>query len=393
MKRVLIAHPYRHVGGPDTFVINIVRALSVRGWRFWIVTPVARPLGEALRALGAEIVIEPRLATLPRTVAPARLAAHVREMSQVGRMVRELVGTHDLRVVHGVHETMWGLLRSVRQTPAGRVASVHGLRFTSPRWAGKANTRLLAQSTERIICVSNVVREVFLRWGVAAQKLALVPSSVDLTRFRPDVSGAEIRRELGIPLDAPLVGTVGSVDERKGQAYFLDACPTIVASHPAVRFVIVGHTDGGSPVQTGYFNHLRAKAATLGLDGRLTFVPARADMPQVMAALDILVQPSLTEAGPRAPLEAMATGRPVVGTRIEGTAEEVVDGETGVLVPPADSAALATAIDALLRDRARSLRLGRAGRARVQQCYSLDATANLIEETYDAAAADARAGR
>ena len=393
MKRVLIAHPYRHVGGPDTFVANIVRALGGRGWQFWILTPVSRPLTDALRALGADVVIEPRLATLPRTIAPARLAAHVREMGQVGRTVRGLIDAHDIGVVHGVHETMWGLLRSVRQTLAGRVASVHGLRFTSPRWAGRANTRLLAEAADRIICVSNVVRTVFLEWGVPVGKLALVPSSVDLGRFRPDVSGADVRRELGIPPDAPLIGTVGSVDERKGQAYFLDACPTLAAKHPALRFVIVGHTDGGSPAHAEYLAQLRAKASRLGLDDRLQFVPARADMPQVMAALDVLVQPSLTEAGPRAPLEAMATGRPVVGTRVEGLAEEVIDGETGVLVPPADSAALGAAIDDLLRDRDRRHRLGLAGRARVERFYSLDATADLIEHTYEAAAADARAAR
>ena len=82
-----------------------------------------------------------------------------------------------------------------------------------------------------------------------------------------------------------------------------------------------------------------------------------------MAALDILVQPSLTEAGPRAPLEAMAMMRPVVGTRVEGTAEEIVEGETGILVEPRDGIALARAVSALLDDPVRRERMGRAGRA------------------------------
>ena len=101
-----------------------------------------------------------------------------------------------------------------------------------------------------------------------------------------------------------------------------------------------------------------------------------------MAALDVLVQPSLTEAGPRAPLEAMAMGRPVVGTRVEGTAEEVVDGETGILVEPREGPALAHAIAALLDDPPRRIRMGRAGRARVEKFYSLETTADLIQGVY-----------
>jgi glycosyltransferase involved in cell wall biosynthesis len=122
------------------------------------------------------------------------------------------------------------------------------------------------------------------------------------------------------------------------------------------------------------------------LNGRLTFVPARADVPEIMAALDILVQPSLTEAGPRAPLEAMAMARPVVGTRVGGTAEEIVDGETGVLVPSAQAEPLARAIATLLDSPVERRRLGRAGRARVERYYSLASTADLIERVYQDAA-------
>jgi glycosyltransferase involved in cell wall biosynthesis len=109
-----------------------------------------------------------------------------------------------------------------------------------------------------------------------------------------------------------------------------------------------------------------------------------------MAALDVLVQPSLTEAGPRAPLEAMAMARPVVGTRVEGLAEEVVEGATGLLVPPRDARALAVAIDTLLDDPARRARMGQAGRARVERFYSLDTTAETVAALYrDAANAHA----
>jgi glycosyltransferase involved in cell wall biosynthesis len=349
-----------------------------------------RPLSATLRQLGATVIKTPTLSTLPRTLGPVRLGRYALGVRTVVRTIRDLVERHDIEVVHGVHETMWGVLLGLWRVPVGRVVSVHGLRFASPAWAGRLNTRLLAASAERIICVSETVRAVFRRWNVPDVQLALVPSSVDLDRFRPEISGAAIRREFAIPPGAPVIGTVGSVDERKGQIHLVEACRLIRGRHPALRCLIVGYTNEGPAAQVEYLRLLRARATALGLDGSVTFVPAREDVPEVIAALDILVQPSLTEAGPRAPLEAMAMARPVVGTRVGGTAEEIVDGETGVLVPPGVAGPLAEAISGLLDAPDERRRLGQAGRVRVEQRYSLAATADLIERIYREAASVAR---
>jgi glycosyltransferase involved in cell wall biosynthesis len=250
---------------------------------------------------------------------------------------------------------------------------------------------MLSAEADRIICVSDVVRRAFLGRHVPPRKLSLVPSSVDLGCFRPGVSGLAFRRELGIEPETPLVGTVGSVDERKGHLYFLDACATLHERCPAARFVIVGHAGSNGPsAQVEFLRQLKDRAEALALNQCLSFLPARQDVPEVMAALDILVQPSLTEAGPRAPLEAMAMERPVVGTRVEGTAEEVVDGETGILVNARDSKALAEAVGSLLGNPELRQRMGRAGRARVEQHYSLATTADLIENVYESAVMDHR---
>lgn len=381
--RVLIVHPYRHVGGPDRFVTNLVRALAAVGWKFWVMVPEERSIAAALRDLGASVFVEPELQTLPRTASPIRLARYVSAIRTVGRSARAVVARHEITTIHGVHETMWPVLRATHAMPARRVLSVHGLRFATPAWAGYVNTRMVAAASDRIICVSAVVRALFLRWRVPEHKLALVPSSVDLEQFRDDVRGDRFRSEIGIPCDAPLIGTVGSVDERKGLSFFVEACARLSPRHPDARFVIVGcPSEQGPPAQRDYTTELKSQAQALGLNGRLTFVAARSNVPEVMAALDLLVQPSLTDAGPRAPLEAMAMNRAVVGSRVEGIAEEVVDGETGVLVEPRNSAALADAIEALLWDTSLRERMGKAGRARVEKLYSLKTTARLLQDVY-----------
>lgn len=389
--RVLVVHPYHGVGGPDTFVVNLVRALSPRGVHFSVLLSMERPLASTLRDLGADVIIDRALETLPRALSPVRLAVHFSRAGRIASLIRARIRRDGTQVVHGMHETTWTVLWRLRSSGVARVASVHGLRFLTPRWVGWLNTRLLDGSTDRLICVSDTVRQAFLRAGVAPAKLDLVRSSVDLARFRLDISGLAVRAELGIPADAPLVGAVGSIDERKGQMYFIEAVAEAATRHPALRAVMVGSPrPDGPPAQVAYLAELRRRASSLGLDGRLIFVGARADVPHVMAALDVLVQPSLTEAGPRAPLEAMAMARPVVGTRVEGLAEEVVAGETGLLVPPRDSSALAQAIGALIDDPARRARMGQAGRARVERLYSLDTTAETVAALYrDAAGAHA----
>ncbi len=389
MKRAVIVHPYRHVGGPDTFVTNVVKILRLRGWQAWVVVGIDRPLSAVLRGLGATVVVVPELSTLPRSLSPLHLVSYLARTRKVTAVVRDLVERHAINVVHGVHETMWSVLRGLRRTGAGLVVSVHGLRFASPAWAGRVNTRLLAGSADRIICVSQVVRQVFRGWGVTDEQLSLMPSSVDLDRFSPGVSGDAVRRELGIPLDAVLAGTVGSIDERKGQVYFVDACGLLRRRNPLFRAVVVGHTEGAPAAPGSYLDLLRARSSALELDGCLQFVPARSDVPAVMAALDVLVQPSLTEAGPRAPLEAMAMSRPVVGTRVGAIPEEVVEGETALLVPPADAASLADAISRLIDAPHLRAELGRAGRKRVERHFSLTATAETVERVYDEAAARA----
>jgi glycosyltransferase involved in cell wall biosynthesis len=343
-----------------------------------------RPLAATLRTFGATVEFESGLEMLPRSLSPVRQFQHFRRARIAARRARQIASRDGVRVVHVVHESMWSLLSGLGGAGLARIVSVHGLRFTSPAWAGWLNARLLHATSDRIICVSDVVRQAFLQRGLPDQHLALVPSSVDLSKFHAGVSGHEFRQSINVPDDALLVATVGSVDERKGNIYFIEACGLLKSSHPHLRFAIVGVPPAGQETAAArYFEQLQARSHSLNLDDRLSFVPMRTDVPNIMAGIDLLAQPSLTEAGPRAPLEAMAMAKPVVGTTIEGTREEVVDGATGVLVEPCDPVALANAIAMLADDCELRARMGRAGRVRVENSYSLDSTATLIEQLYN----------
>jgi len=161
--RALIIHPYRQCGGPDTYLRDLVRSMSSRGTRFWIMMARERRFSTVLRDLGASVTVEPALQTLPRTFSPLRLTSHAVAMSRVVASTKRLIAAHHITLIHADHETLWPVLMSVRFRSVGRIVSVHGLRFTSPAWVGRAHSRVLALAADRVVCVSEAVRNVFQR--------------------------------------------------------------------------------------------------------------------------------------------------------------------------------------------------------------------------------------
>jgi glycosyltransferase involved in cell wall biosynthesis len=190
----------------------------------------------------------------------------------------------------------------------------------------------------------------------------VVPLGIDLDRFR---SGSPV-------LEGTLVGNVARLAEQKGQRTLLDAAPAVLERHPEARFVLVG--DGELR------GELEARAAPLG--DRVVFTGARDDVPDLLASFDVFAFPSLFEGLCLAVIEAQAAGVPVVATPVGGIRETVVDGETGLLVPPRDAEALAERIVRLLDDRALAARLAAEASRRVER-YSTERTVAETLALYD----------
>ncbi len=205
--------------------------------------------------------------------------------------------------------------------------------------------------------------------GIPADGIELTPLGVDLDRFRPQSR----------PADAPVVGFIKGFGHAYGPQHLIRAMPEIIARRPDVRFELVG--DG--PLLAS----CQALAGELGVDGQITWRPRCApdDVPALMGRWSVSVIPSLVESFCIAALEAAAMGIPVVGSRVGGLKETVRDGETGVLVAPGDSSALAEAIVGLLDDEGRRRALGRAGRAFVAEHYAWDQCVDRWEAFFEAA--------
>jgi len=232
-----------------------------------------------------------------------------------------------------------------------------------------ATARLCA----RLVAVSEKTSQAYERQGYPRGRIEVVYSGVEL-----DGRGAvsDLRSELGIPHGVPLVGEVARLCDVKGQRELIEA----FASLPEARLVLIGvDLERGGAFQ----EELEREAERLGVRGRVVFAGRRTDAAELLGQLDVVALPSWTEGLPLVLLEAMARRRAVVATPVGGTPELVVDGETGLLVPPRDPDALAVAIRRLLADPGLRTRMGDAGYRRVAERFSADAMCRRVLELYD----------
>jgi glycosyltransferase involved in cell wall biosynthesis len=239
--------------------------------------------------------------------------------------------------------------------------------------------RAVSALAHHIVVNAEAVGDVLRREGYDPAKITVIRNGIDASRFTSARNDGHIHRELGLPPETPLVTVVSRLSrskdfEFKGIHHFLDAAARVSAGFDDARFVIVG--DGLARPE------FERQAERLGLSRRVLFTGFRLDVPDVLAASTVAVLPSLSEGMSNSLLESMATGIPVVATRVGGNPEAIGDDECGILVPPRDDAFLASAIGRLLRDRELRLRLGRAGRERIAQMFSIRRMVGDTEALY-----------
>jgi glycosyltransferase involved in cell wall biosynthesis len=239
----------------------------------------------------------------------------------------------------------------------------------------RAIERILARFSHALIAVSDSVRQDLVALRVAsASRIRVIPLGLELVPLAGVLPRGDLRRESGIPDEAPLVGIVGRLVPIKDLGTFLQAAVQVRRALPAVRFAIVGDGQERSLLET--------ECERLGLSEVLHFHGWRRDMRAVYGDLDLVVNCSLNEGTPVALIEALAAGRPVIATRVGGTPDLLAQGRFGVLVPPADPGSLAHAIiDTLGSGRESDLR-ARAGQAHVLAHHSAERLVSDVDLLY-----------
>jgi glycosyltransferase involved in cell wall biosynthesis len=309
----------------------------------------------------------------------AGLAVHcldgARGAGWVGRL-RALIRDQGIDLVH-VHSPVAAAgLRLVAGRRARVVYTEHNLWGRYHRATYAANLVTFPRN-DHVFAVSDEVRD-SIRYPGPLRRLPMPPTEtlhhgLD-PAAAPPAAPDGVRRELGIPEDAPLVGTVANFKAAKDHATLLRAAAQVRQAVPSVRFLLVGQ----GPLEA----ETRRLAAELGLDGAVCFAGFRSDARRLMASFDVFALSSTYEGLPIALIEAMAGGCPAVVTRVGGTPEVVADGVQGLLVPPRDPDALAAGLLRLLGDRELRAAMGAAAAARAQD-FDIRKAVGRMEQVYD----------
>lgn len=288
-------------------------------------------------------------------------------------------------IVH-THLAKAGILGRIAARMAGVPIVVHGLHgmvFNDYQsWAVNraywAMQRMVDPLTDHYVTVSTVVTDMAVAAGLgSAKNHTTIYSGMELDWFiAPDVEAENARQKWGIPPTAQVVGTIARMVPVKGYDILFEAIPAILREHPDTFFLLVG--DG--PLK----DELTTRAQQLGFADHIVFcgLLPREEIPEALAAMDLMAHPARYEGLPRVLVQALAMSKPCVAFDADGTREVVVSGETGYLIKPGDADAFATAVNELLSDPVRRETLGKAGRARVDPAFRVETMVSETDRVY-----------
>ena len=356
MRTVLHTESSPGLGGQELRTLSEARWTAERGWRVLLAgQPDGRFVGQA-RAAGLEAV-----------------GVCMRGAWDLGAVftLERLIRRERVSIVH-THSSVDGWVGGLAARAAG--VPVVRTRHVSIRIRRRWNPvyRWLA---DRVVTSGEAIRALVIEAGVDSARVTAMPAGVDLAEFTgAPGDGRAVRESLG--LTRPVIGSVAMFRASKGHAHLLDAFAAVHARRPAARLLLVG--DG---IRRSWVEGL---AQDRGLGGAVVFTGFRADVPDLLRVMDCFVLASTrTEGVPQSLLQAFAAGVPVVATAIGGIPEVVKEGETGIVVPPEDPAALARAIESVLSDRSGAAARARAARRLVEERFSHGAAVSRLLALYD----------
>jgi len=367
-----------NVGGPAIHVVNLTAGLDPTRYHSLLVAGSENE-GEG-SMLDFALAHDVRPTVIPEIVTAFRLAP--RDAKALWKLY-SLIRRQRPHIVH-THTAKAGFLGRIAARLAGVPIIVHTFHghvlhgYYGPVKSGLLCLleRSLAWCTDRLVTVSEEVKRDLVRYGVAAEeKIAVIPLGFDLDPFlNAYTQQGGFRREMSFGKEIKLVGIVGRIFPIKNHRLFLQSAARIAIHEPAARFVIVGDGDLRTAVEQ--------QAHELGIADRVLFTGWRRDLSGIYADLDVLVVSSDNEGTPVSAIEAMASSCPVVATRVGGLPDLINDHKTGLLVPPRDADALASAVLDLLHNPPTARELGHNAREFVRRRFTVERLITDVDRLY-----------
>ncbi len=365
---ILYINSVPYLGGAEISLLTLAANLDPALYVPHLITTADGPLAQRAKALDIPVSLQ----TFP-WLSRRRPWIYAGSIWQLVHTLRR----HDVRLIHTNCPRCLPHVRAAgRLTGVPYVSHVRDLRAA---WFEQGRLAALNHA-QRVIANSQYIATCFADADVDAEKIEVIYNPIDVADFADGAGRREtMRRTLGIPPDAFLIGMVGQIQESKGHILLVESAPTVLATASNVHFVVVGAAS--TPEARAYEREVQAKITGAGLERRFHFTGFRDDVPAIMHALDVLVLASHAEAFGRVVVEALAAGCPVVATSVGGVPEIMTDEREGLLVPPRDAAVLGAALVCMATNEDFRAACGLRGPATAQR-FTPDRHVHQIQRLY-----------
>ncbi|MGC8937863.1 MAG: glycosyltransferase family 4 protein [Thermodesulfovibrio sp.] len=342
-------------GGQENRILNESIGLQKLGAKVYILCQPESKLAEKAREAGIEVF-----------TSPMRKSYDLKAIYNTARLINKLnidvVNTHS-----GKDSYIGGFAGKLSKKTPLIVRTRHlALPITS--------TFSYKYLSDFVVTVSEYVRQYLIQKGIPEKKVFAVPTGIDLEKFNPGKVKGTLKKELGLNQDTPLIATVAVLRKKKGHHILIEAIPYVLKKFPEAVFVFVGEGPQRKNIEEKIKRH--------GLSKNVIMLGHREDIPQILSSIDLFVLPTLQEALGTSFIEAMAMGKPVIGSNIDGVREVIDNGLNGYLVPPEAPVVLAEKIIDLLSNRGKAKEFGVHGREKVENKYTIEKMCNGMLEVY-----------
>ncbi|MEW6066683.1 MAG: glycosyltransferase [Nitrospirota bacterium] len=290
--------------------------------------------------------------------------------------IYKLIQLWNIKIVrtHQYHANLYGRLAAWLARVPCIVASVHNVYTIDKKIHRRIINKCFAGFTDKIIAVSNAVKRDIIRYDrVPEDKIMVIYNGKEIDSFLNIKEN--IRTELGISPEIPVIGTVGRLTPQKGQKYLIEAISKLKNKFPGMVLLIAG--DG--PLK----QKLEKYSEMLGLSEDIKFLGTRRDIPAILSAMDIFVLPSIWEGLCNALIEAMAAGKPIIATDIQPNKEIISSERLGMLIPPENSDAIASSIELLLNNKGIAENMRELSRKKVALDYNINTSIQKYESLFE----------
>ncbi|WP_203640812.1 glycosyltransferase family 4 protein [Levilactobacillus andaensis] len=368
MKTILFLHAGAELYGADRILLNLVTQLNPHDFHPIVVLPTEGPLVAELRRHHVEVHVIDYPILRRKYFNPRGMLRYAGQYRWSCRQIAALLKHQDVAIIHANTLAVWEGIYLKRLLRAKLVWHVHEI-ITSPRIVFLATSLMVGRFANQIVAVSKEVRDHLVSSKlVNPRKIRVVYNGVDTNKFKPMPVSTSLQAEFQVTSDDIVIGMVGRINAWKGQITLLQAMVPLLKENPRLKLIFIGGVFAGEEQRQ---RDLEAAIAHTRVASQVRLKDFRNDLPSVYQLFDVFVLPSTNpDPLPTVVLEAMASGKPIVGFRHGGVIEMVQDGLNGFLATPVDGDDLTRCIQELVANDGLRAKMGAASRTRAVQCYS-----------------------